>query len=218
MLRVLKPAGRIAFAAWSPDGLAPRLMGLAFRYLPPMPGAAPPSPFEWGYAEGVRKYLGERVRDLGFEPAALQLPALSTAHARRLLEETFGPTLPIMRVQDADEAVRQANDSAYGLGASVFTRDIAKGERIARRIEAGAICINDAAVNYLALELPMGGWKASGLGVRHGPAGLKKYTRQQALMVTRFAPKREIHYFPYNARVTKLITRGIKLFYKSRRV
>ena len=48
----------------------------------------------------------------------------------------------------------------------------------------------------------MGGWKESGLGVRHGPAGLRKYTHQQALMVTRFAPKREIHYFPYNARVT----------------
>ena len=59
----------------------------------------------------------------------------------------------------------------------------------------------------------MGGWKESGLGVRHGPAGLRKYTHQQALMVTRFAPKREIHYFPYNARVTKLITRGIKLLW-----
>jgi len=97
MLRVLKPAGRIAFGAWTPDGLAPRLMGLTFRYLPPMPGAAPPSPFEWGHAEGVRKYLGDRVRDLGFEPAALQLPALSTAHARRLFEETFGPTVLLVR-------------------------------------------------------------------------------------------------------------------------
>ena len=55
------------------------------------------------------------------------------------------------------------------------------------------MCVNDAALNYLALELPMGGWKESGLGVRHGPAGLRKYTRQQAIMVTRFAPKREIH-------------------------
>jgi SAM-dependent methyltransferase len=102
MLRVLKPGGRIAFAAWTPDGLAPRLMGLTFRYLPPMPGAAPPSPFEWGHVEGVRKYLGARVRDLGFEPAALQLPALSTAHARRLFEETFGPTLLLVRTLSND--------------------------------------------------------------------------------------------------------------------
>src|SRR6266545_2315396 len=84
MLRVLKPGGRIAFAAWTPDGLAARLMGLSFRYLPPMPGAPPPSPFEWGRAEGVRKYLGERVRDVRFECTALELPSLSTAHARRL--------------------------------------------------------------------------------------------------------------------------------------
>ena len=97
MLRVLKPEGRIAFGAWTPDGLAPRLMGLTFRYLPPMPGAAPPSPFEWGHAEGVRNYLGDRVRELGFENAALQLPALSTAHARRLFEETFGPTVLLVR-------------------------------------------------------------------------------------------------------------------------
>ena len=104
MLRVLKPGGRLAFAAWTPDGLAPRLMGLTFRYLPPMPGAAPPSPFDWGHAEGVRKYLGERVRDLGFEPAALQLPALSTPHARRLFEETFGPTLLLVRTLSTDPA------------------------------------------------------------------------------------------------------------------
>ncbi len=110
--------------------------------------------------------------------------------------------------------MRQANDSPYGLGAAIFTRDVAKGERLARRIEAGAVCINDAAVNYLALELPMGGWKESGLGVRHGPAGLKKYTRQQAIMTTRLTFKREVHFFPYNARVTNLITRGIKLFYE----
>ena len=104
MLRVLKPGGRIAFGAWTPDGLAPRLMGLTSRYLPPMPGAPPPSPFEWGRAEGVRTYLGGCVRDLGFEPAALQLPALSTAHARRLLEETFGPTLLLVQMLASDPA------------------------------------------------------------------------------------------------------------------
>src|SRR3954447_7984473 len=133
-----------------------------------------------------------------------------------MTEETFGPTLPVMKVADEDEAIRQANDSPYGLGAAVFTKNLARGERVARRIDAGAVCVNDAALNYLALELPMGGWKESGLGVRHGPAGLRKYTHQQALMVTRFAPKRELHYFPYNAKVTGAITRGIKLFWGHR--
>jgi acyl-CoA reductase-like NAD-dependent aldehyde dehydrogenase len=130
-----------------------------------------------------------------------------------MTEETFGPTLPVMKVADADEAVRLANDSPYGLGAAVFTKNVARGEAIASRIEAGAVCVNDAALNYLALELPMGGWKESGLGVRHGAGGIRKYTRSQAMLVTRFAPKREIHYFPYSARVTKLLDRGVKLFY-----
>jgi hypothetical protein len=67
------------------------------------------------------------------------------------------------------------------------------------------------------LELPMGGWKESGLGVRHGAGGIRKYTRQQALLVTRIAPKRELHYFPYNARTTNLLGRAIKLFYGRRR-
>src|SRR4051794_836177 len=122
-----------------------------------------------------------------------------------MTEETFGPTLPVMKVADEEAAIRAANDSPYGLGASVFTGDTARGERVAQRIEAGAVCVNDAALNYLALELPMGGWKESGLGVRHGAPGIRKYTRQQSGMTTRLTLKREIHYFPYSPRVTKLL-------------
>jgi SAM-dependent methyltransferase len=102
MLRVLKPGGRIAFASWTPEGLAPRLMGLTFRYMPPAPGDPPPSPFAWGDPHGVRQYLGDRVRDLAFEHAALWLPALSPGHARRLFEETFGPTLLLVGALGSD--------------------------------------------------------------------------------------------------------------------
>ena len=130
-----------------------------------------------------------------------------------MTEETFGPTLPIMKVADADEAVRMANDSVYGLGSSVWTKDVARGEQIAARLESGYACVNDINVNYFAYELPMGGWKESGLGVRHGAAGIRKYTRQQAILVTRLPMKREVHYFPYKARTTKLIGRLVKLLY-----
>jgi acyl-CoA reductase-like NAD-dependent aldehyde dehydrogenase len=130
-----------------------------------------------------------------------------------MTEETFGPTLPIMKVADAEEAVMLANDSQYGLAASVWTKDVARGEQIARRIESGAVCVNDAQLNYLALELPMGGWKASGLGSRHGEGGIRKYARQQSLLVTRIAPKRDVHMFPYKARTTKLLGRLVKLLY-----
>ena len=130
-----------------------------------------------------------------------------------MTEETFGPTLPIMRVADAEEALRLANDSEYGLGASVWTRDVSRGEQIARRIEAGAVCVNDAQLNYVVLELPMGGWKASGLGTRHGAGGIRKYARQQSLLVTRLAPKRDVHMFPYKARTTGLLGRAVRLLY-----
>ncbi len=101
MLRVLKPGGCLAFAAWVPHGLAPQLMGLSFRYVPsPAPPAA--SPFRWGDPQGVRDYLGDRVRDVQFEHAALLLPALSAGHARRLFEETFGPTVLLTHALRAD--------------------------------------------------------------------------------------------------------------------
>ena len=61
----------------------------------------------------------------------------------------------------------------------MWTKDAAKGERLARRIEAGAVTVNDAQINYVALELPMGGWKSSGLGTRHGADGIRKYTKKQ---------------------------------------
>jgi acyl-CoA reductase-like NAD-dependent aldehyde dehydrogenase/choline dehydrogenase-like flavoprotein len=125
-------------------------------------------------------------------------------------DETFGPTLPVMRVRDADEAVRLANDGPYGLAASVWTRDVARGELIARRVEAGACCVNDAQLNYAALELPMGGWKSSGLGSRHGADGIRKYTKRQAILVTpAHAPPRELHYFPFSAEVTQRVAEAV---------
>jgi acyl-CoA reductase-like NAD-dependent aldehyde dehydrogenase len=128
-------------------------------------------------------------------------------------EETFGPTLPIMKVADAEEAIRLANDSPYGLGASVFSKDAARGEAVARRIEAGAVCVNDSNVNYTALELPMGGVKASGLGSRHGPGGIRKYAKQQALLVSRVHPRKDIHMYPYTAKMTAVLGKLTRVLY-----
>jgi acyl-CoA reductase-like NAD-dependent aldehyde dehydrogenase len=164
-------------------------------------------------SKGARALVGGR-RGAGpgdfYEPTLL----VDVDHSMEcMVEETFGPTLPVMKVRDAEEGVRLANDSPYGLQASVWTRDAQKGERLARQIEAGVVCVNDAQLNYVALELPMGGWKASGLGSRHGADGIRKYTKKQALLVTRFAPKKELHMLPYKAGRTKLIERLLRFVY-----
>jgi len=160
---------------------------------------------------------GRRAADLPgrfFEPTVLA----DVDHSMRCMtEETFGPTLPVMRVADAEEAVRLANEGRYGLQASVWTRDAERGEELARRVEAGVCCVNDAQLNYAALELPMGGWKASGLGTRHGPDGIRKYTKTQSLFITPgYAPPRELHMFPYSAAVTQQVADAMGLLATSR--
>jgi acyl-CoA reductase-like NAD-dependent aldehyde dehydrogenase len=149
-----------------------------------------------------------------FEPTVLT----DVDHSMEIMtEETFGPTLPVMKVSDEEEAVRLANDSRYGLNSSVWTRDRAKGERIARRIEAGSTCVNDCVVNYVAQELPFGGVRESGIGVRHSAAGIQKYCKTHSILVTRLAPKRELYYFPYSPRGSKLLERLMVLLYGRRK-
>jgi acyl-CoA reductase-like NAD-dependent aldehyde dehydrogenase len=156
---------------------------------------------------------GKRRKGPGdfFEPTVLT----GVDHSMQIMvDETFGPTLPIMKVDGEDEALRLANDSRYGLNSSVWTRDIEKGERIAAQIEAGSACVNDAVVNYAAQELPFGGTGESGLGVRHSAKGIQKYCKTQSIMVTRLGPKREPHMFPYSKRGTKIAERLIVLAYR----
>jgi acyl-CoA reductase-like NAD-dependent aldehyde dehydrogenase len=124
-----------------------------------------------------------------------------------MTEETFGPLLPIVKVSDSDEAVRLANGTSFGLNSSVFSSNVAAGEAIARRIEAGSCCVNDALVNYVELRAPFSGWKESGLGGRHGPAGIRKYCRQQTVLITRFAPRRDPFMFPRKLRQTRWLER-----------
>jgi acyl-CoA reductase-like NAD-dependent aldehyde dehydrogenase len=165
-------------------------------------------------AKGATLLAGGHARNDGggrfYEPTVL----VDVDHTMQTMrEETFGPVLPIMRVADEDEAVRLANDSSYGLQASVWTRDAPRGEQIARRLEAGAVCVNAAQLNYYALNVPMGGWKASGLGTRHGGAGIRKYCRVQSLLVSDFGLKRELFMFPYSARVTRGLQRLYRVVY-----
>jgi len=126
-------------------------------------------------------------------------------------EETFGPTLPIMRVADEDEALRLANDSPYGLSGSVWTRDRARGERIAARLDVGAVNINNVFINLFQLALPQGGWGESGLGGRlGGPLGLRKYCKEKAVVSERAAARTEVHWYPASPLKARIGARGAR--------
>ncbi|MBS9532832.1 aldehyde dehydrogenase family protein [Mycobacterium sp. M1] len=103
-----------------------------------------------------------------------------------MTEETFGPTLPIMKVAGVDEAIRLANDSPYGLSASVFSGDVSRAKDIAVQLDCGAVNINDVISNLMCTTAPMGGWKSSGIGARFGGAdGMRKFCRQEAVVAPR---------------------------------
>jgi acyl-CoA reductase-like NAD-dependent aldehyde dehydrogenase len=134
-------------------------------------------------------------------------------HSMKVMtDETFGPVIPVMKVSDADEAVTMANDSRYGLSASVFAGTASEGEAIARRIEAGAVNVNDVLTTYFAMGVPMGGWKDSGIGFRHSSYGIKKFVRPESFVIPRVKQgKRDPLWFPYTSVRRKLINRVNRL-------
>lgn len=154
-------------------------------------------------AHGARALTGGRRKPDGlfYEPTVLTDVDHSMLCMR---DETFGPTLPVMRVSDEEEAIRLANDSPYGLAASVFSRDSERADRVARRLEAGAVNINSVLTAMMLLVVPSGGWKSSGIGGRNGgAAGILKFCREQAIVSERFTLKAEPHWYPHSPRANR---------------
>jgi acyl-CoA reductase-like NAD-dependent aldehyde dehydrogenase len=126
-------------------------------------------------SRGARAVVGgQRLTELGpnfYAPTVL----VDVTHEMRIMrEETFGPVLPIMAFDSEEEALHLANDSEFGLAASVWTRDRARGEKLARLISAGTVMVNDVVSCYGINEAPHGGVKASGIGRTHGSFGLEE--------------------------------------------
>jgi acyl-CoA reductase-like NAD-dependent aldehyde dehydrogenase len=133
-------------------------------------------------------------------------------------EETFGPLVGIMRVRSEEEALSVANDSHLGLNATVFG-PARKARAFADRLQTGNAIVNDVLVNYLVVEAPLGGVKASGIGVRHGAESIRQWTRTESVTVP-FAPLAPVGNFlasklafPYDRRVLALLRRSMRVLY-----
>lgn len=154
---------------------------------------------------------GKRASEEGlfFEPTVL----VDVDHTMSCMrEETFGPTIPVMKVRNEEEAIQLANDSPYGLGASVWTGDHKRAQRVAKRLEAGGISANNAMMAVFQFPLPMGGWKESGIGMRFGgPNGILKYCRQQAFCDERVDLKSEMHWYPYTEKKSNFSGKMVRL-------
>ncbi len=150
------------------------------------------------------------LKGLYYEPTVLT----DVDHDMQIMrEETFGPILPIMRVRDEEEAIRLANDTHYGLSATVWTKDVYRGAEIAKRIESGSVCINDMTMTYGAPEAPFGGLKDSGVGQVNGESGLKSYCHALPILTDRFGGKQSRRFYPYSAKKDAGLKRIIGLVF-----
>ncbi len=153
-------------------------------------------------AHGARVLTGgERLPELGpnfYAPSVI----IDVNHSMRLMrEETFGPVLPIMPFDTDDQAVALANDSEYGLAASIWTRNRRRGEALARRLEAGTVMVNDVVSCFAISEAPHGGVKASGVGHTHGRIGLEEVTRLKYIDSDLLPRMRKGWWYGYSSRL-----------------
>lgn len=160
-------------------------------------------------ARGARALSGGQVDASGriFPPTVL-VDVDDTMDVLR--HETFGPLLPVVVVEDEDDAVRRANDTGYGLFASVWTGSRSRGIRVARRLRAGGVSINDVLSHYGVPALPMGGVGESGFGRRRGLSALEDMTRTKTLFTDRFGLRREPWWFPYSPDSERLMRAALE--------
>jgi len=138
-----------------------------------------------------------RLPELGRNFYAPTILADATHEMRIMREETFGPVLSVAPFDDDEQAIRLANDSAFGLAASVWTRNTERGEAIARRILAGTVMVNDTISCFGISEAPHGGVKASGMGRAHGRLGLEEMVRVKYLDTDHLPRMKKVWWYRY---------------------
>lgn len=149
-------------------------------------------------AEKGARVVGGKVLDREGLVAEPTIVFDATGDMLCMREETFGPLLAVSPVDNIDATVRALNDESFGLAASVWTRDLRRGEALAVSMQSGLVGVNDLLTHYAVCALPFGGMKQSGLGRRHSDDGLRMFCEQQSVIVHEFpANQPEFWWFPY---------------------
>ena len=171
---------------------------------------------EEAVSNGAKVLTGGRrnaaFNGLYYEPTVL----VDVKQSMRVMrEETFGPVIPIMKVENAEEALKLANDSPYGLSGSVFSGNRSNARKTAEGMQCGSVCINDSLINYIIPDAPMGGIKDSGFGYRHGAEGIRKYCRKKTIVIDRFGLKEEFPWYPASGKKARQIRHLLTLLCRS---
>ena len=139
--------------------------------------------------------------ELGYQPTVV---AIDQDDAALVTDETFGPVVPITPVADSAEALRRANASRYGLTASIWTANIPEAEKLARRLKAGVVTINNHSFTGAIPSIPWGGVGDSGWGFTGSPLALEHLTRPRLVVVDRNKASRETWWYPYSPTLKKM--------------
>lgn len=159
---------------------------------------------------------GRRLTELGPNFYAPTLLADVTADMRVIQEETFGPVLPVAAFDSEQQAVERANDSEFGLAASVWTRDRKKGEALARQIKAGTVMVNDMISCFGISEAPHGGFKQSGIGRTHGEMGLAEMVQVKYIDSDLLPNMRKVWWYGYGERFQQLMESLMRMMFSRR--
>lgn len=160
--------------------------------------------------KGAKVLVGGRIEDMFMEPTIL----VDVDHSMEIMQhETFGPIMPIMKVKDEAEAIRMANDSDFGLSASVWSQNRARALEVARQLEVGSVMINDTLVQFTIPRVPFGGVKKSGSGRVHGKADILQFTQTRSYIVGNTPHPLEMSHLGRSPENYDIIARSIHLFF-----
>ncbi len=156
---------------------------------------------------------GKRLPEIGPQFYAPTLITDVTSEMRVMREETFGPVLPVIPFSSDEEGVRMANASEFGLAASVFTTNRARGEAVARRLHSGAVMVNDVISCFAIPEAPHGGTRASGIGRTHGLLGMREMVRPKYIDVDSMPKMKKVWWYPYGQSFTRQMSAFVDVLF-----